>query len=71
MILLIVVNCEWCGKEFNCSPSRMKAKTHCCSKECMGNLMKSKSSLNCKCDYCGKMFHRKQSAIGTLATFGY
>jgi hypothetical protein len=61
--LSIKVNCQYCGKEFDVSPSRLKAKSLCCSIECSREYKKSKSELNCTCDFCGKKFHRKPSHI--------
>lgn len=65
-MILMKVPCDWCSVEFECSPSRWKKNnTHCCSKECMGALLKSKREndpdyLNCTCPVCGKKFHKKQ-----------
>lgn len=55
--------CSYCEKEFDCSPSRFnKNKTGiiCCSIDCASKI-KKQTNLNCKCDYCGKLFHKKQS----------
>ena len=57
----ILYNCEFCGKEFFGAPSRSKAKHICCSKECRGNLIKSRQELNCICIICGKAFYLKPS----------
>lgn len=61
----MTVNCEFCHKEFNCSPSRLKkAKHYCCSRECQKKLTAlrhetDKDYLNCVCPVCGKRFHLK------------
>lgn len=57
----VLYHCEFCGKEFYGGPSRAKAKHICCSKECSGNLIKSRQELNCTCIICGKSFHLKPS----------
>lgn len=63
--MLKKIKCAYCGKEFECSPSRIeKVKNPCCSVECANNLKKLKN-LNCKCSYCGKLFHKKPSHITT------
>lgn len=56
----MIVKCANCGKEFNICPSRAKAKTNCCSKKCESEFRIKNSPLNCKCDWCGKLFHRSK-----------
>lgn len=53
----MVYKCEWCGKEFNVYPSRLKAKHICCSKQCQSELRKSLTKPNCVCPTCNKNFH--------------
>lgn len=61
----MLIHCDCCGVEFDCSPSRYnKSKTHCCSKKCMNALMKEireskKDYFNCVCPVCDKKFHAK------------
>lgn len=57
----ILYRCEFCGKEFYGSPSRAKAKHICCSKQCLGNFIKSHQEPNCICPICGESFHLKPS----------
>ena len=63
--MTLTIKCEWCGKEFQCYPSRFKNnKHHCCSKECINNLQKqiresNPNYYNCTCYICGKKFHLK------------
>lgn len=61
------IKCDYCGKEFECCPSRYKSKTHCCSKECMTNLTKERN-LNCECLICHRKLHRKPSQINKNKT---
>ena len=53
----MIYKCEWCGKEFNVRPSRLKAKHICCSKQCQSELRKSLTKPNCVCLTCNKKFH--------------
>ena len=53
----MIYKCEWCGKEFNARPSRLKAKHICCSKQCQSELRKSLTKPNCVCPTCNKNFH--------------
>ena len=59
------INCENCGREFWCSPSRWeKNKHHCCSRECIKQVLqrereRQKDYFNCTCEVCGKKFHQK------------
>lgn len=55
----MICKCEWCGKEFETYPSRLKAKHICCSKQCQLELKKSLTEKNCTCPVCGKKFHCK------------
>lgn len=50
--------CDWCGKEFDIFPFRLKAKTICCSRECAASLAKENRK-NCICPVCGKKFYCK------------
>lgn len=63
----VAYTCEWCNDVFLGAPSRGKAKRICCSKKCMGNLMKKVSHdrklPNVKCVICGKDFWRKPSHL--------
>lgn len=54
----MLYKCDNCGVEFKINPSRLKNKTICCSRKCAKEL-KIKQNLNCKCEVCGKLFHRK------------
>ena len=53
----MIYKCEWCGKEFNIHPSRLKAKHICCSKQCQSELRKSLTKPNYVCPTCNKNFH--------------
>ena len=61
----MVIQCENCGKEFNCCPSRYnKSKHHCCSIKCSQEVLKreresTEGYFNCKCEICGKPIHFK------------
>lgn len=62
--------CEFCGKPFHSTPSRLKnGKHHFCSRVCQNTyLSRAKvkdivNDLNCTCDFCGKKFHKKKSHI--------
>lgn len=55
----MICKCEWCGKEFETYPSRLKAKHICCSKQCQLELKKSLTEKNCTCPVRGKKFHCK------------
>lgn len=57
----VVFTCEYCGEKFLGHPSRTKATHICCSKKCMGALIKSRQEPNCTCPICGKKFHIKPS----------
>lgn len=57
-----VVNCDNCGKEFECQNFRIEKHEHLfCSKQCEGEYRKSQSELNRTCIICGKKFHSKPS----------
>ena len=59
------IKCDYCGKTLTITKQRyLKNKTHCCSRECMGNLHKAEP--NCECVICGKKIHRKQSQINKI-----
>ena len=70
----LVIQCEYCGKEFDCIPSRYKkAKHHYCSKQCQGKARKkaNKSNpdyYNCECVVCGKKFHLKPYHLNKYST---
>lgn len=51
--------CEICGKEFKVPHWRENAKY--CSTECRNKSLHGE--LNCKCEVCGKLMHRKPSWI--------
>lgn len=53
----MIYKCEWCGKEFNIHPSRLKAKHIRCSKQCQSELRKSLTKPNYVCPTCNKNFH--------------
>lgn len=53
---MIVLKCKTCGKEFKVIPCRKDTAKYC-SKECAS--IGLHGDLNCKCDFCGKLFHRK------------
>lgn len=62
----MIVKCEYCQKEIDVFPSRLKNKTICCSKKCSLALRKQRrlqdeNYLNCSCAICGKKFHLKKS----------
>lgn len=62
--------CETCGKEFFVPACRKEPVKYCCRK-CADEGRKAKP--NCVCKYCGKAFHKKESAINkykrTLGVF--
>ena len=59
-----LVKCENCQKEFWCRNFRIeKHKNLFCCKKCEGEYRRKQSPLNYTCDYCGKLFHRKESRI--------
>ena len=51
-------NCDYCNKEFQITPSRLKNKNICCSKECAA-LLKKSFGINCECVICKKPLHRR------------
>ena len=53
------IRCDYCGKEFNRSPSAIKSENYCC-KECRHA---AKVTI-VKCDMCGKEFNRLKSQMG-------
>ena len=52
--------CLICGKEFEVIPCREKTAKYC-STECQHKSLHGK--LNCKCDWCGKEYHKKTSHL--------
>lgn len=59
-----LIKCENCGKEFECQNFRIQKHKHLfCTKRCEAEFRKSQAELNCICDYCGRLFHRKPSGI--------
>lgn len=54
----MIINCDYCGTEFNRKPSAMKDKNFC-SKICRHD----NSYAMCTCDNCGKKFERHRSQI--------
>ena len=58
--MLIRKICKECGNEFEIPHWREKTALYCC-RACSDKAKHGKP--NVKCDYCGKEFHRKQSAI--------
>ena len=74
ILLTLIVNCENCGKEFKCTPSRYEnSKHHCCSKEFAQELARkireeNPAYYNCECVICGKKFHLKPYAANRYAT---
>jgi len=58
----MLINCDYCGKEFYKKPSHIaKSKTNCCSKDCADSIKGSKVII---CDYCGKKMRRGKKYIG-------
>ena len=56
--------CKNCGIDVEIyHKDRLQRINIFCSKKCEGQYIKSKTKLNCKCDVCGKYFHRKPSHI--------
>lgn len=55
----MIYKCEWCGKEFETTPSRLRGKHITCSKKCTFAIRKTELPLNCTCEVCGKKFHIK------------
>lgn len=52
----MLINCDYCGKEFYKRPSHiLKSKTNCCSRSCASDI---KGSKIIDCDYCGKKIRR-------------
>ncbi len=57
----MLINCDYCGKEFNKRPSHIvKSKTNCCSRDCANNI---KGSKIINCDYCGDEIRRGKKCI--------
>lgn len=56
------VNCEECGIEFKINSSRLKNKSHACSRECRGKLNSKAYStkIEVPCENCGKKVYYKQ-----------
>lgn len=55
------LNCEFCGKEFNKKPLRIKRdKHHYCCKDCAD---KAKGSLEVECVHCGKRMKRGKKLV--------
>lgn len=56
--------CSNCGNEVKIyHNSRLNHKDIFCSKKCEGEYRSKNVALNCKCDFCGKLFHKKPSHI--------
>ena len=54
--------CKNCGVDVEIyHKDRLQRINIFCSKKCEGQYIKSKTKLNCKCEVCGKYFHRKPS----------
>ena len=70
----ITFTCAYCGKEYKVKKYNKRAKNHFCSLECRKKYQKeispsrgiSRKINNCKCDYCGKEFHKAPSDIKKL-----
>lgn len=51
--------CKNCGVDVKIyHKDRLQRINIFCSKKCEGQYTKSKTKLNCKCEVCGKYFHR-------------
>lgn len=56
--------CACCGKEIPIRhKKRMEYKNVFCDKKCESKYKKELEDLNCECEICHKLFHRKPSAI--------
>lgn len=70
----ITFTCAYCGKEYKVKKYNKRAKNHFCSLECRKKYQKEISPSrgiswkinNCKCNYCGKEFHKTPSDIKKL-----
>lgn len=54
--------CENCGASFEVIKSRENTARFCC-RACADEFKRKNQDLNCTCDWCGKKFHLKPSAI--------
>ena len=57
---MVELTCKICGKKFSVCNSRKDTAKYC-SQECQYASLRSK--LNCKCEICGKLIHRKPYEI--------
>lgn len=69
----MIIACEYCQREFFASPSRLKNKHVCCSRQCSTALAKGLRSkqdgyLNCVCGVCSNKFHLKPSEANNGVT---
>jgi len=55
-----VLECEWCGDEFEVAASEAEAR-RCCSIECENNRKRGEEKQMIECDWCGEEFYRKPS----------
>lgn len=56
--------CTFCGKEVPIyHKKRLEYKNIFCNKECEAKYRKSLTELNCECEVCHKLFHKKQSHL--------
>ena len=56
--------CSFCGKNVPIyHKKRLEYKNIFCNKQCEFEYKKSLTELNCECEICHKLFHRKQSQI--------
>ena len=62
----IKIICKMCGKVFYVNPYRGES-ARCCSRSCnsklTGKIRYANRPLNCKCEICGKMFHRNNCVL--------
>lgn len=69
----MIIKCEYCQKEFEVSPSRLKNKHICCCRKCSLELARDIrfqqiGFLNCICPICNTKFHLKAYEANNGAT---
>lgn len=61
---MIAVNCDYCGKEFQCQEWRVRKRKHIfCSRDCSGAFTHKQNKNITKCSVCGKLMYLKPSYV--------